>query len=411
MLPAELSEQSFHAYPPHARAMAVRYLDTLRSLPLCLLAALLREMIILDWLFPAERRTLESQCDYLASLSKTARSSLLQGFDAIVLPLPITGEDWVNHPQRFLEKMSAQLWASHQMDAFHKAAENYADATRVGAPDPPPSAPRLAVAVLDSSLLKPGHSLFRKLRPEGAYFSQVNSNGGFAKILDCMRERSRRYPADFAHWCIDGTGQPQQGSSELSTLSWAQSTTIRQAVLQKMQATIQSGTGGPEMLRTQLAEWASSSTANTVADAVADPVPDPIMDRFTRSVYAEGSGTQIFSTVFAQWAAREALRRAQPVSLIVRFGARQRQQPMNAMLAVDKGSEETDPAGSLVDADMAAYYTWVNLTRLSGSEQSRFLAWSEGYNQAVAIGPGLPRGTESSQSIELDRLLNLVSSS
>jgi hypothetical protein len=135
------------------------------------------------------------------------------------------------------------------------------------------------------------------------------------------------------------------------------------------------------------------------------------MDRFTRSVYAEGSGTQIFSTVFAQWAAREALRRAQPVSLIVRFGARQRQQPMNAMLAVDKGSEETDPAGSLVDADMAAYYTWGNLTRLSSPEQSRFLAWSENYNQAVAIGPGLPRGTESSQSIELDRLLNLVSSS
>jgi hypothetical protein len=407
MLPPELSEQSFHAYPPHARAMAVRYLDTLRSLPLCLLAALLREMIVLDWLFPAERRTLESQCDYLASLSKTERSNLLQGLNSIVLPLPITSEDWVNHPQRFLEKMSAQLWASHQMDAFHKAAENYAEATRVAAPDPPPSAPRLVIATLDSSLFKPGHSLFHKLRSEGVYFSQVNSNGGFAKILDCMHERSRRYPADFAHWCIDGTGQPQQGSSELSTLSWAQSTTTRRAVLQKMQATIQSGTGGPEMLRTQLAEWASSSTV----DAVADPVLDPIMDRFTRSIYAEGSGTQIFSTVFAQWAAREALRRAQPVSLIVRFGARQRQQPMNAMLAVDKGSEETDPAGSLVDADMAAYYTWVNLTRLSSPEQSRFLAWSENYNQAVAIGPGLPRGTESSQSIELDRLLNLVSSS
>ena len=407
MLPVELSEQSFHAYPPQARAMAVRYLDTLRSLPLCLLVALLREMIVLDWLFPAERQTLESQCGYLASLPKTARSSLLQGFSYIVLPLPLTSEDWVNHPQRFLEKMSAQLWASHQMDAFHKAADSYAEATRVGAPDPPPSAPRLAVAVLDSSLLKPGYSLFRKLRPEGVYFPQVNSNGGFAKILDCMHERSRRYPADFAHWCIDGTGQPQQGSGELSTLSWAQSSTIRQAVLQKMQATIQSGTGGPEMLRTQLAEWASSSTA----DAVADPVPDPIMDRFARSVYAEGSGTQIFSTVFAQWATRETLRRAQPVSLIVRFGARQHQQPMNAMLAADTSSKETDPAGSLVDADMGAYYTWINLTRLSGSEQSRFLAWSEGYNQAVAIGPGLPRGTESSQAIEMDRLLNLVSNS
>ena len=70
----------------------------------------------------------------------------------------------------------------------------------------------------------------------------------------------------------------------------------------------------------------------------------------------EGSGTQIFSTSFTQWAARESLRRAQPLTLLVRFAPRQRQKPMNEMLFAKAESVELDPVGSLVDGDMGAYY-------------------------------------------------------
>ena len=41
---------------------------------------------------------------------------------------------------------------------------------------------------------------------------------------------------------------------------------------------------------------------------------DEVLERFKVSLLTEGSGTQIFSTSFAQWAAREALRRAQPLT-------------------------------------------------------------------------------------------------
>ena len=46
-----------------------------------------------------------------------------------------------------------------------------------------------------------------------------------------------------------------------------------------------------------------------------DQPEDQVMQRFDVSLLTEGSGTQIFSTSFAQWAAREALRRAQPLTL------------------------------------------------------------------------------------------------
>jgi hypothetical protein len=67
-----------------------------------------------------------------------------------------------------------------------------------------------------------------------------------------------------------------------------------------------------------------------------------------------------------------------------------------------------DVTGSLVDADMGAYYNWVNQQRLPGAEQSAFLVWFEGHNQALAIGPSLPRGTESTTAADLSELVALA---
>jgi len=132
---------------------------------------------------------------------------------------------------------------------------------------------------------------------------------------------------------------------------------------------------------------------------------DTVLAHFEMKLLTEGSGTQIFSTTFAQWAAREALRRAQPLTLLVRFAPRQRQRPMQELLSVTTQKAELDPAGSLVDADMGAYYNWINQQRLSGADQSSFVAWFEDHNEAIAIGPGIPRGTVSSAPADLRQIL------
>ena len=159
---------------------------------------------------------------------------------------------------------------------------------------------------------------------------------------------------------------------------------------------------GPEELRSHLARLLPQ-------DVGMQKESDPVLDRFQLKLLTEGSGTQIFATTFAQWTTREALRRAQPLSLMVRFAPRQRQKPMNELLSTSEGSPELDLAGSIVDADMAAYYHWLNQQRLPGSEQSAFLAWFEGHSQAVLIGPSLPRGTQSAQPLGLEALLRLLS--
>src|SRR5205807_7023716 len=111
----------------------------------------------------------------------------------------------------------------------------------------------------------------------------------------------------------------------------------------------------PEALRSFLAQL------RPVDLAMGQQAGDEVLQRFEVSVLTEGSGTQIFSTVFAQWAAREALRRAQPVTVLVRFAPRQRQKPMNELLSADaKVPPEPDLIGSLIDGDFAAYYNWLN---------------------------------------------------
>ncbi len=161
---------------------------------------------------------------------------------------------------------------------------------------------------------------------------------------------------------------------------------------------------GPEALRTTLAKM-QPADLGLGSDGSGGKTEDVVLERFQVKLLTEGSGTQVFSTTFAQWAAREALRRAQPLTLIVRYAPRQRQKPMNELLYGVHDAPELDFIGSLVDADMGAYYNWLNQQRLTGAEQSSYLVWFEGHNKAVAIGPALPRGTESNSSADLHQLL------
>jgi hypothetical protein len=159
---------------------------------------------------------------------------------------------------------------------------------------------------------------------------------------------------------------------------------------------------GPEALRTHLAQLHPSDLG--VADG------DEVLDRFRIKILTEASGTQIFSTTFCQWTAREALRRAQPLTLVVRFAPRQRQRPMNELLAATAEPAELDPVGSLVDADMGAYYNWLNQQRLPGANDSAFLVWFEDQNQAVAIGPSVTRGTSSNAETNIGQILASLNS-
>ena len=398
MLPADLKPEQFSGYPPKARTLALNYLDTFHRLPLSFLPSLLREVIEYDFKFPAERKALEKELANLQSLSAEETRDWFNAFSQIQISSKLEQTDWVNSPAQFVEQLSALLWTTHQMDAFREAAIEYAD--RLGKAVPPelPPIPRLGIAVIGQGADTYDQPLFQKLRSHGTYFTGVDPQNGLSQLIDVLASRSKVNPVPFGHWYIDGGMAPPQLPG-ITSVSYEGLAPARASLLARIQAETQKAGMGPEALRTLMAKiqpeelGLSSST-------------DPVLARFEIKLLTEGSGTQIFSTSFAQWAAREALRRAQPLSLLVHFTPRQRQKPMNELLSPSREPAQLDPLGSLLDADMGAYYNWINQQRLPGADKSLFLAWFENHKEAVALSPSLPRETVSATSSTLPQILS-----
>lgn len=397
MLPPDLKPEQFQGYPPEARKLAVSYVGTMRGLPLSLLPSLLRELIDYDLKFPVERRALERELAHWSALSDEKRKDWLRGFSQISLSPELERLDWVNFPALFVEQLSAHLWTTHQVDAFRKAAVDYADRLEAAVPPEPPPVPRLGITVIGQGATGHEAPLFRKLRPQGAYFGRLKPDNGLKQLLDAVSARAQAHPLPYAHWYIDG-GEAAPHDSSLTCVSYHDLEPTRAAILRKIRAEKDRPGMGPEALRTLLAKMKPEDLGLGKDDRV--------LDHFQVKLLTEGSGTQVFSTTFAQWAAREALRRAQPCTLLVRFAPRQK--PMNDLLAARQDQAELDPAGSLIDGDFGAYYNWLNQQRLPGAEKSSFLVWFEDHSEALAIGPGMPRSTESSSAADLKDLLSWI---
>jgi len=400
MLPCDLKAESFAAYPPEARKLATAHLAALRQLPLSFAPSLLREVIEYDYKFPAERASIDRELASLSGLSPRQMDEWFHDFAHFSLSARLEELNWVDQPAVFVEQLSAYLWSTHQLDAFRVAATAYGDRLQAAAPPLELPVRRLGIAVIGQGVTTSNVPLFRNLRPHGTCFNQINPDNGLNLLLAAAAERAKAHPAPYAHWYVDG-GQPAPHSAELTCVSYQGLNPLRAALLKTMQGEINRPGMGPEELRTRLAHL-------TPANLGVAGTGDPVLDRFQLKLFTEGSGTQIFSTTFAQWTAREVLRRAQPGTLVVRFAPRQRQQPMNELLSNVHTNPELDPIGSLVDADMASYYHWINQQRLPGSERSSFLVWHEGQNQALAVSPTLPRGAESNSQIDLAQLLSLA---
>jgi len=208
----------------------------------------------------------------------------------------------------------------------------------------------------------------------------------------------------FAHWYVEG-GIPEQRTAAappLLVISYERLRAARHALLAKMNQEIRAGIAGPEPLLKVLHKLRPEELG------LPGGADQSVLSHFVASLLIAGSGTQIFSTTFVQWTVRELWRRAQPLTILARFTSRQRERPMNELLAGEPTTPQLDPMGSLIDADMGAFYMWLDQQRLPGAKQSSFLVWFEGHNQALVVSPGLPANTASKQSVDMHWLVKQV---
>ena len=388
MLPTQLNAEEFKGYPPKAKQLAIGSIPLLRQLPTIYVASLLREVIRYDWKFPAERTQVDRQLAYLASLNSEQLQSIFAGFSHIRLDRKLEDVDWVRDPMLFSERLTAYLWSTHQIDAFRTAAMEFESRIEQARPPQSPPITRLGIVVIGQGVEKSEFPLFTMLRPHGVHFTQVNPENGLQILLDAAAARAAAHPIPYGHWYIEGS-TAIAARPGVTTVAYNSLEPVRRRLLQRIERVIQSGIGGPEMLEVAMANLRPDELG------LPDDGRDEVLKHFEVNVFTEGAGTQIYSTTFVMWAAREAIRRAEPVTLLARFTPRQQHRPMNELLSAGLKGVQLDPEGSLRDADIAAYYTWLDQQHLTGADEASFLVWFEGHNEALAVAPGLPRGTES----------------
>jgi hypothetical protein len=395
MTPDQLTAASFAGYPPQARQFAIAHLPLLQQLPIAVAPAFLREIIAFDLRFPAERRTFERQCVWLESLTSEQRARLLAPFRQISMPASLAAKDWVGSPQPFLEELTAYLWSSSQIDTYRSAAQDLLSVPL----DETPQKNRLVIVVVGKDATAPSPQLFRKLAPHGVTLRNLQWTSETPRQLHETLRKDAGPVAPYTRWYIDG-GEPwPHDTASVDLLSYAQLRPVRENVLERMNRFTQSGPGGAEAMRRMLE---GLHPAESGADIVTS---DPLMQHFITMLFVEGSGTQIYSTSYVQWAARETLRRAQPEQLLVRFAPRQRQRTLNQLFDAATNVEVPDPEGSLRDADISAYYILLDLLRIADPGHITFLAWRENHSHAVLISPRAPAGHVEDAPIDLTAAL------
>jgi hypothetical protein len=401
MNPAQLASEHFVSYRPLARNIATDNLDILRQLPLSFVPLLLVEVIAYDSKFPAERQEIDAQFAFMRGQSPERRRAVMAGFHQLSLSPALENVDWVNTPREFSEQLSAHLWTTNQVAAFRAAAIEFLNTVRAAIPPPTPAIPRLSIVVVGQGVTRSSFPLFRKLRPHGTYFSRVNPANGLRIAIERAASRARNHPVPFGHWYLDG-GVPEPSPAGLEKLAYRELDTVRDAVVAKLRGLTLAG-AGTEARRSALMRLEPADVG------LPGDGENALLNHFKVAVLSEGSGVQFFSTTFVQWAAREVLRRAQPLTLLARFAPRLTERAMNGAMIGERTPAVLDAEGALIDADMGAYYTWLNQTRLTDAERSSFLVWFENHAEALAISPSIARGVASDRAVDMNGLLDQMS--
>ena len=186
----------------------------------------------------------------------------------------------------------------------------------------------------------------------------------------------------------------------LTCISYNSLTAVRTTLQDKMQKAFRPA-WDRRRFRTMLAKLRPDELGPGTAD-------DRVLSRFQVSLLTEGSGNAGLQHHLRAVGGARSVAPRPTADLIAALRAAPARASHERIARGDARKAGTGPAGSLVDADMGAYYTWLNQQRLEGAGQSSFLVWFEDHNEAIAIGPTLPRATESSGPVELEHLVRQV---
>lgn len=192
--------------------------------------------------------------------------------------------------------------------------------------------------------------------------------------------------------CEAETGK---GTACATGLSYARLRGYRETLARSLYQKVLSGVSGPQ----EMAAYARELDIRAPEGALLHS--DEVVLAFLRDVFLSGNGTLLLSNTFVEWASVQALKRAQPRLLVVRFGVRDKMKPFSSLLlfASPRPTDQVpileDPFGSFVDVEQLSYYVWLNAEKSAAYRgKTLYLLLAEGVDEMLAIRSDVSRTRE-----------------
>jgi hypothetical protein len=183
-----------------------------------------------------------------------------------------------------------------------------------------------------------------------------------------------------------------KGTAGATGLSYARLRAYREMLARSLYQKVLSGVSGPQ----EIAAYARGLDIRPAEGSLL--YSDDVVQAFIRDVFLAGNGTLLLSNTFVEWASVQALKRAQPRLLVVRFGVRDKMKPFSSLLLfssprpTDQVPILEDPFGSFIDVEQLSYYVWLNAEKSAAYRgKTLYLLLAEGVDEMLAIRSDVPR--------------------
>jgi len=405
-----------------AATLARQHGEMLARLPATVHAFILVELQKWPVLFEPEQRYQRALLEHLSRVPKRDLDEACAGIARVEASAGANrlGE---RNPARFQDSVQALLRDRGQLAAWRKEIDAFfqkIDPVLQAQLYPADGPRRLIVQVYGSGIAVQREKLWSRFRNAGVRvplnLEQNTGAAGFLQGLFGARDEARAAPALLAAavesarltpldaWLIEAhdalhvlcEGPGASAPSALTGLSYDRLRAYRDDLTRTLNAKIQSGVESPQAFA------AYARSLRLTPDAGALLYTADILSAFVRDVLLTGNGTLLVNNTFVEWAAVQALRRAQPRILVTRFGVRDRLRPFSSMVmfsqprASDHLPIIPDPAGSFVDVEQLSYYVWLNAEKTPAyRNKTLYLFLAEGVDEMLAIRSDLPAAKSS----------------
>ncbi len=362
----------------------------LARLPRSFVPALNEQLQTWDLLFPAERRAIQWQMDWLGRLPGAEFRALFQPILALEQKMELP--DWNLNTERMSVRDTGILvrspyyprWRAEVEKVFEKigAAREAEGGNKQGR--------RLIVCTMPGGAPVPSGPIWKSLEPQGHWLLLQSP---FADVLPKLFRAvaGRRLQPDMEPvertWVLeyDEMLSLMRVDGAVTGLCFNGLGAVRREFLLRLNSIDRN-------LKT--VDRTYDSLRHIDLDAMMTRPYPPDVREFVRNVFLSGNGALLFGNSFVQWGASEAFRRAAPQATFCRFGVRPKLKPFSSVVLFEDQHranpvpDQPDLAGSFIDAQMLVEYVYLSAMRereYAGS--SLFVLAMPDDNCALALGP------------------------